>query len=134
MQMFVGLARPAAGRCKEGHDALATEVLGLQERVDDIGLDIPPNGESEEHNIILCEVVHLVLDGWTAIGVSFHLLIHTRVVISPVHVGIGIGLLCLNLEDVCTYTGRITNLREDPFCFSYKDGDNWVNICLTRFF
>lgn len=102
MQMLVSLARAAAVRCKERHDALATEVLSLQEGIDDVGFNILPNRESEKNHIILRQVFHLTFDARTAVWMNLHLLVHARVILGPIDIVFGVRLSCLNFENICT--------------------------------
>lgn len=100
VQMLIRLARSAAMRCEEGNDGLALEIVCLEEGVDDVRSDIPPDGETYEHHVILLHIVHLLRNGRTAVGVFLHFVVHTCILVSPIYIRIGVGLCSLNLEEV----------------------------------
>ena len=66
LQVGAGLVDGAAARGGEGHDGNAMQVVALNERVDDGGCGVPPNGETQIDHVVGFDVLHLAGDGRTA--------------------------------------------------------------------
>ena len=96
-------AKAAAAGGAEGHDGLATEVIALQERADDLRSLPPPDGVAQENHIVLLHVVHAAGDSGTGAGVIL-LIIGTTVRV-VVQVGGGVGLLRRDLIEVGVQNG-----------------------------
>lgn len=99
LQAPLRLLDPAAAGGGEGNHRLAGKIISLQERVHDTGLHIPPDGEADEHGVVLVQIRRRCRDGGAA-GWIVHLQRAAALLVHPVQVRSGIGLCRTNLIQI----------------------------------